>query len=164
MKTGAFAREQPTLELWEFSARFEFDEMERYCRQDLTVVRKIDSIISDPSKGVEYLLGRHLPVPFVSKLVCDFATRRAQDVGFLMHCLTTTDPYRPLTPPTVGYISIQQRNTGQNYFGPVNGHMKEYHDEVTKGRLDYASDGKAGCLVCHCGPFDLERNLSSGYM
>ena len=60
LRQGAFAREPPTLELWEFSARSEFDEMERYCRQDLTVVRKIDSIISDPSKGVEYLLGANV--------------------------------------------------------------------------------------------------------
>ena len=135
--------------------------MERYCRQDLTVVRKIDSIISDPSKGVEYLLSRHVPVHFVSKLVCDFATRRAQDVGWLMHCLTTpTDPYRS-APPTGAYPAYVP---GQRNIGQVNGHMKEYHDEVTKGRLDYASDGKAGCMVCHCVPFDFERNLSSGYM
>jgi len=177
LKTGAFAGEPQTLELWEFSARFEFDEMERYCRQDVTVVRQIDSIISDPSKGVEYLLSRHLPVPFVSKLVCDFATRRAQDVGWLMHCLTApTDSYRstpaiPATPATTAWGLAAERtvHNRQNNIGQVTGHMKEYHDEVRKGRLDYASDGKVGCLVCHLNNhapegIHLERILSPSYM
>jgi len=170
LKTGAFAREPPTLELWEFSARFEFDEMERYCRQDLTVVRQIDSIISDPSKGVEYLLSRHLPVHFVSKLVCDFATRRAQDVGWLMHCLTPpTDKTPSRSTPAAGFYAnapggFALSSIGQNNIGQVNGHMKEYHDEVKKGRLDYASDGKVGCLVCHLNKSDFERKLSSSFM
>jgi hypothetical protein len=151
--------------------------MERYCRQDLTVVRQIDSIISDPSKGVEYLLSRHLPVPFVSKLVCDFATRRAQDVGWLMHCLTApTDSYRstpaiPATPATTAWGLAAERtvHNRQNNIGQVTGHMKEYHDEVRKGRLDYASDGKVGCLVCHLNNhapegIHLERILSPSYM
>ena len=158
MKTGAFAREPPTLELWEFSARFEFDEMERYCRQDLKVVRQIDGIISDPSKGVEYLLSRHLPLPFVSKLVCDFATRRAQDVGWMMHCLTMPDPYRSSSTNGVHAFSANfsssfspERRLGprpNNDIGGVNRHMMEYNEEVTRGRLDYASDGKVGCPVC----------------
>jgi hypothetical protein len=39
----------------------------------------------------------------------------------------------------------------------------EYNEEVTRGRLDYASDGKVGCPVCKLNEFDLESSLPLGY-
>ena len=103
---------------------------------------QIDSILSDPSKGVEYLLSRHIGVSFVSRLVSDFLTRRAQDVGWLKHCLTTArDAYSPV--PTFGGFQGQPP-IGQN----EHSHMKAYHDEVTKGRFKYAPDGRVDCVIC----------------
>lgn len=153
LKSGIFVKESPTLELWEFAARHSFDEMEQYCRRDPNVALQIDSIISDPKKGLEYLLSRHLAVPFVSRLVSSILTRRARDVGWLRHCLTTpTDTCRPA--PTAirssgfGRPPIGQNNVGQNNIGQDIEHMKEYHDSVRKGRFNYASDGKVDCVVC----------------
>jgi len=133
LKSGIFLQESPTLELWEFSARHSFYEMEQYCRRDPNVALQIDSIISDPSKGVEYLLNRHLAVPFVSGVVSDFFTRRAQDVAWLRHCLTPTETYRP-TPTAFGA------------FGGV--HSEHMNDEVRKGRFNYASDRRVDCVIC----------------
>ena len=152
LKSGIFLQESPTLELWEFSARHSFHEMEQYCRRDPNVALQIDSIISDPSKGVEYLLNRHLTVPFVSRLVSDFFTRRAQDVAWLRHCLTPTDTSRP-APTAFGTFGGFGTSGGTGAFGglPVaenSEHMKEYHDEVRKGRFKYASDRRVDCVTC----------------
>jgi hypothetical protein len=156
LKTGIFAQELPTLELWELAARYSFDEMEQYCRKDAKVLRQIDSIVSDPSRGVEYLLSRHLPVPFVSRLVCDLFKTRTQDVAWLRHFVA------PSTPPAMAAHRAMISNTfSTQVFGPHiesnfteigqnSEHTKAYHNEVKKGRFSYANpeNVKGVCSIC----------------
>ena len=155
MKTGIFAQEMPTLELWELAARYSFDEMEQYCRKDTNVLRQIDSIVSDPRRGVEYLLNRHLPVPFVSRLVCDLFKTRTQDVAWLRHFVAaSTTPAKAqraiisnafITPGVFGHMESNFTEIGQN-----SEHTKAYHNEVKKGRFSYANpeNVKGVCSIC----------------
>lgn len=157
MKTGIFAQESPTLELWELAARYSFDEMEQYCRKDANVLRQIDSIVSDPSRGVEYLLSRHLPVPLVSRLVCDLFKTRTQDVAWLRHLVA------PSTPPATAHRVISNAFSTQvfghmesnfNEIGQNSEHTKAYHNEVKKGRFSYANpeNVKGVCSICSHPP------------
>jgi hypothetical protein len=75
------------MELWELAARYSFQEYEQYCREDPNLLRQIESIITDPSKGIKYFLGCQLSVDFVTQLVCDFTGRLQDDVKWLKHSL-----------------------------------------------------------------------------
>jgi len=125
------SRIPPTFELWEFAVRHSFEEMERYCRTVLS--EQIDSIITDRSKGVQYLLERGLPVSFVSQLVCDIVTRmqcQRQHVRWLRHCLDEADVMR----------------TGRRL---NDDHVDEYQKDVKQGRFSYVEALTAmECRVC----------------
>jgi hypothetical protein len=62
----------PTLELWEFAARYSFNQLEQYCRKNKQVSTEILTIIKNRTQGIEYLINRQLPLSFVSQLVCEF--------------------------------------------------------------------------------------------
>jgi len=119
--------------------------MEQYCRRDPKVALQIESIISDPSKGVEFLLSHHLTVPFVSRLVSDVLTRRAHDVGWLRHCLTMSRDADRLAPTVKGFDDFDAYSPP---LGQIDEHMQAYHHEVTNGRFNYASDGRMNCVTC----------------
>jgi hypothetical protein len=133
--------------------------MEQYCRRDPIVRKHIDSIISDRSKGVEYLLrSSHLSVPLVSQLVCDFVNRRAQDVEWLRHCLNmstamSTAAPRPPRLERVQFggqtFALPRIETNFTDSGQSTAHIKEYNNEVEKGRFNYApNDGRVDCAIC----------------
>ena len=75
------------MELWELAARYSFQELEQYRRKDPKVLRQIESVITDPRKGIKYFLGSQLSADFVTRLVCDFTGRLQDDVQWLRHCL-----------------------------------------------------------------------------
>jgi len=81
------SHEQATMDLWEFAARYSFEEMETYCRKALSDA--IDSMLGDQSKGIQYLvIDRGLSLSFVSQLVLDLAKRaqrRKQQGQLLRH-------------------------------------------------------------------------------
>lgn len=121
---------RPTLELWEFAAHYSFEEMEKYCRTVLS--EEIDSIIGDPSKGIQYLiLDRGLPLLFVSQLVSDFAARmqhQRQHVRWLRHCMDESDIVRS---------------------GRSDDHVNEYLKDVKLGCFSYVGTLKeSDCRVC----------------
>jgi hypothetical protein len=49
-----------TLEIWEFALRYGFDRLEEDCRSQL--MPEIANVISNPNKGIKYLLDRGTPL------------------------------------------------------------------------------------------------------
>jgi hypothetical protein len=157
LKTGIFARESPSLELWEFAARYSFDEMEQYCRKDANVLYQIDSIMSDPGKGMEYFLSRHLPVSFLTRLVYDLLKRRTQDVAWLRHCIGVSTAEEKKPSPTAGNLISSNRPAFS-----WGGHTKAYDSEDKRGRFRYADPYTAHMVCPFCS--DLPRPWTSvGY-
>jgi hypothetical protein len=70
-------KETPTFDLWLLAARYQFIELEDYCRSNDAVFKGIKEVLCDPKRGLEHMVRmQEIPLSLMTKVVIEFVQRK----------------------------------------------------------------------------------------